>query len=78
MRDGQQNCVLVVDAEDSLEGILTGGDIKRWLSNRSTDASSSDSADVCFYLFLDDVTCKKLDIGVYMEHQMPVYCFSSM
>ncbi|KAL8509733.1 hypothetical protein ACS0TY_016805 [Phlomoides rotata] len=46
MCDGQQNCVLVVDAEDSLEGILTDGDIKRWLSNRSGDASSSDSGDV--------------------------------
>ncbi|KAI3466359.1 hypothetical protein Pfo_023022 [Paulownia fortunei] len=46
MRDGQQNCVLVVDTEDSLEGILTVGDIKRCLSKRSGDASNSDSADV--------------------------------
>lgn len=51
MRDGQQNCVLVVDAEDSLEGILTDGDIKRWLSNRSGDASNSDLVDVCLIVF---------------------------
>ena len=29
MHDKQQNCVLVVDLEDSLEGILTIGDIRR-------------------------------------------------
>ncbi|KAL3614753.1 hypothetical protein CASFOL_041510 [Castilleja foliolosa] len=46
MRDDQQNCVLVVDADDSLEGILTVGDIKRFLSKRSRDASNSDSVDV--------------------------------
>lgn len=78
MRDGQQNCVLVVDAEDSLEGILTDGDIKRWLSNRAGDASSSDPGDVCFYLFLSDLTYMKLDIGVSMEYQIPVCCFSLM
>ncbi|XP_059662308.1 chloride channel protein CLC-f [Cornus florida] len=38
MHDGQQKCVLVVDAEDFLEGILTYGDIKRFLSNKSGDA----------------------------------------
>ncbi|KAL0301009.1 UNVERIFIED_CONTAM: Chloride channel protein CLC-f [Sesamum radiatum] len=46
MRDGQQHCVLVVDAEDSLEGILTHGDIRRCLSQRSSDASVSESGDV--------------------------------
>ncbi|KAL6544605.1 hypothetical protein OROMI_023467 [Orobanche minor] len=46
MRDDQQNCVLVVDSEDSLEGILTVGDIKRYLSKRFADASNSDSVDV--------------------------------
>lgn len=56
MRDGQQNCVLVVDVEDSLEGILTDGDIKRCLSMRSVDASNSDYTDVCFYLFLEYCT----------------------
>ncbi|KAL7143003.1 hypothetical protein ABFS83_08G162100 [Erythranthe nasuta] len=44
MRDGQQNCILVVDSEDSLEGILTDGDIKRCLSKRYVaDTSSSNS-----------------------------------
>lgn len=49
MHNGQQNCVLVVDAEDHLEGILTFGDIKRFLSKNSSDASGSDSSvpDVC-------------------------------
>ncbi|KAK6133067.1 hypothetical protein DH2020_033106 [Rehmannia glutinosa] len=46
MREDQQNCVLVVDDEDSLEGILTVGDIKRYLSKRFGDASNSDSVDV--------------------------------
>lgn len=44
MHNGQQNCVLVVDAEDHLEGILTFGDIKRFLSKNSSDASGSDSS----------------------------------
>ncbi|KAK9268379.1 hypothetical protein L1049_000128 [Liquidambar formosana] len=38
MHDSQQNCALVVDAEDFLEGILTCGDIRRWLSRKSSDA----------------------------------------
>ncbi|KAL8147014.1 hypothetical protein AgCh_004653 [Apium graveolens] len=42
MHDGQQNCALVVDTEDHLEGILTFGDIKRSLS--ASGASSSDSS----------------------------------
>ncbi|KAM7499073.1 hypothetical protein LguiA_023487 [Lonicera macranthoides] len=41
MHDGQQHCVLVVDANDYLEGILTYGDIKRRLFKNSGDASSS-------------------------------------
>ncbi|WOG99860.1 hypothetical protein DCAR_0519216 [Daucus carota subsp. sativus] len=44
MHDGQQNCALVVDTEDHLEGILTFGDIKRSLSKNSSGASSSDSS----------------------------------
>lgn len=44
MHDGQQNCALVVDAEDHLEGILTCGDIKRSLSKNFSGASSSDSS----------------------------------
>lgn len=49
MQNGQQNCVIVVDAEDHLEGILTLGDIRRFLSKNSSDSSSSDSSvpDVC-------------------------------
>ncbi|KAA8527136.1 hypothetical protein F0562_008635 [Nyssa sinensis] len=44
MHDDQQNCVLVVDAEDFLEGILTHGDIKRFLSDESGDASADGSS----------------------------------
>lgn len=43
MKDGQQNCVLVVNGEDFLEGILTYGDIKRCLSKLSSDNSKGDS-----------------------------------
>lgn len=43
MKDGQQNCVLVVNGEDFLEGILTYGDIKRCLSKQSSDNSKGDS-----------------------------------
>ncbi|KAK3024331.1 hypothetical protein RJ639_043013 [Escallonia herrerae] len=52
MHDGQQNCVLVVDADDCLEGILTYGDIKRCLFKNSSHASSSESLiqDVSTYL----------------------------
>ncbi|XP_073118473.1 chloride channel protein CLC-f-like isoform X2 [Henckelia pumila] len=46
MSDGQQNCALVVDADDYLEGILTYGDIKRWLFKRSGDPSSWSTKDV--------------------------------
>jgi len=57
MHDSQQNCVLVVDKEDFLEGILTYGDIRRCLSQESTDPLKSDLVvlDVCikcpFYLY---------------------------
>lgn len=49
MHDRQQNCVLVVDAEDLLEGILTYGDIKRYLSKKFMESPESDSSlpDVC-------------------------------
>ncbi|KAI3769079.1 hypothetical protein L6452_00175 [Arctium lappa] len=46
MNDGQQSCVLVVDPEDHLEGILTYGDIKRGIFktlNKSSDSGSSTS-----------------------------------
>ncbi|KAK4276400.1 hypothetical protein QN277_019348 [Acacia crassicarpa] len=51
MDDSQQNCVLVVDDEDFLEGILTYGDIKRFLSKKTCDASVADSG------LLDELTC---------------------
>ncbi|QCD95323.1 chloride channel protein [Vigna unguiculata] len=41
MHDSQQNCVLVVDKEDFLEGILTYGDIRRCLSQESHDPLKS-------------------------------------
>ncbi|KVI10281.1 Chloride channel, core [Cynara cardunculus var. scolymus] len=41
MNDGQQSCVLVVDHEDHLEGILTYGDVKRGILR--TPNGSSDS-----------------------------------
>uniref|UniRef100_A0A5B6YJ89 Chloride channel protein n=1 Tax=Davidia involucrata TaxID=16924 RepID=A0A5B6YJ89_DAVIN len=44
MHDGQQYCVLVVDAEDFLEGILTYGDVKRFLSDKSGDGSEDGSS----------------------------------
>ncbi|CAL5201108.1 unnamed protein product [Lathyrus oleraceus] len=43
MHDSQQNCMLVVDEDDFLEGILTYGDIRRCRSEKSNDASMSDS-----------------------------------
>ncbi|XP_075494659.1 chloride channel protein CLC-f-like [Primulina tabacum] len=45
MTDGQQNCVLVIDAEDYLEGILTYGDIKRCFYKKSGDNSNWSAAD---------------------------------
>ena len=42
MNDNQQNCVLVVDDEDFLEGILTYGDVRRCLSKKSGDSSKSE------------------------------------
>ncbi|OWM85951.1 chloride channel protein CLC-f [Punica granatum] len=51
MLDGQQKCVLVVDNEDLLEGILTYGDIRRYLSKKSSKASNGDAA------YEDATTC---------------------
>ncbi|KAI5321454.1 PREDICTED: chloride [Prunus dulcis] len=51
MRDNHQNCVLVVDDEDLLEGILTFGDVRRFQSKKSSDTSKSDCG------FLDANTC---------------------
>lgn len=41
MHEGQQHCVVVVDDEDYLEGILTYGDIKRCLFKKSRHTSNS-------------------------------------
>ncbi|XVE50965.1 hypothetical protein DITRI_Ditri01bG0204800 [Diplodiscus trichospermus] len=43
MHDGHQNCVLVVDEDGFLEGILTYGDIRRCLSKKPGDVSKGDS-----------------------------------
>lgn len=54
MHDNHQNCVLVVDDEDFLEGILTYGDIRRYQSRKSTDTLKSDSRslDVCDDIYM--------------------------
>lgn len=58
MHDGRQRCVLVVDAEGYLEGILTYGDIKRSLFKNHGDSSDKDFSvtDVCALDFQYD-TC---------------------
>ncbi|KAG4176938.1 hypothetical protein ERO13_A11G276100v2 [Gossypium hirsutum] len=43
MHDSHQNCVLVVDKDDLLEGILTYGDIRQYLSKKQSDVSIDDS-----------------------------------
>lgn len=57
MKDNQQNCTLVVDDDDFLEGILTSGDIKRYLFKKYGDTLKGDSLSVCIvnawpFLFL--------------------------
>nr|DAD23746.1 TPA_asm: hypothetical protein HUJ06_025209 [Nelumbo nucifera] len=49
MHDCKQNCVLLVDTEDLLDGILTLGDIRRHESKISLDVQKGDSTtlDVC-------------------------------
>ncbi|PHT35476.1 Chloride channel protein CLC-f [Capsicum baccatum] len=42
MHDGRQSFVIVVNAEDYVEGILTYGDIKRSLFKNSSDSSNRD------------------------------------
>lgn len=58
MLDSKQNCVIVVDNENLLEGILTYGDIRRYLSKTPTDALTGDAAleDVCGYAMLPFLT----------------------
>ena len=41
MNDGQESCVLVVDREDHLEGILTYGDVKRGIFKTPNGSSES-------------------------------------
>ena len=43
MHNNEQNCVLVVNDKDFLEGILTYGDVRRYLSKKSSDVSNPDS-----------------------------------
>lgn len=43
MHDGQRNCVLVVDGEDYLEGILTYGDIGRYRHKKMGYSSTGDT-----------------------------------
>ncbi|CAA7407878.1 unnamed protein product [Spirodela intermedia] len=45
MHDNQKTCLLVVDAEDMLEGILTLGDVRRGVSRQSAETSSSPECD---------------------------------
>ncbi|XP_021905903.1 chloride channel protein CLC-f [Carica papaya] len=45
LRDSQQNCVLVVDDDDYLAGILTCGDIRRYVS-KNVDMGGSAALDV--------------------------------
>ena len=53
MHDNHRSCVLVVDDEDFLEGILTYGDVRRYQSRKSTDSLKSDSRflDVCDLIY---------------------------
>lgn len=51
MHNNEQNCVLVVNDKDFLEGILTYGDVRRYLSKKSSDVSNPDSR------FPDAITC---------------------
>ncbi|GMH05905.1 hypothetical protein Nepgr_007745 [Nepenthes gracilis] len=44
MHESRHNCVLVVDEEDLLEGILTYGDIKWCLSQKDDDAPGNESS----------------------------------
>ncbi|KAF9587206.1 hypothetical protein IFM89_039565 [Coptis chinensis] len=43
MHDSLQNCILVIDSEDLLEGIVTLGDIQRRVLKISSDASKGDT-----------------------------------
>ncbi|CAL5405186.1 unnamed protein product [Camellia sinensis] len=59
MHDNQQHCVLVVDAEDFLVGILTYGDIKRFLLTKSGDLSEGDSSLQDVYTCLVSSICTR-------------------
>ncbi|XVF70997.1 hypothetical protein PTKIN_Ptkin11bG0206600 [Pterospermum kingtungense] len=43
MHDSHQNCVIVVEEDDFLEGILTYGDVRRLLSRKPRDVIKGDS-----------------------------------
>lgn len=55
MHDNKESCVLVLDAEDLIEGILTLGDIQRGLFKESDNDPNSDSVvvDVCSFKILE-------------------------
>ncbi|XP_058114494.1 chloride channel protein CLC-f-like [Magnolia sinica] len=59
MHDAQQNCVLVVDAEELLEGIATVGDIQRALSKTSSDTTRNDSSLLDANTFLVSTVCTR-------------------
>ncbi|KAL6975112.1 hypothetical protein U1Q18_023907 [Sarracenia purpurea var. burkii] len=59
MHDNQQHCVLVVDAEGFLEGILTYGDVKRFLWRNSGDALEGDSILQDVYTCLVSSVCTR-------------------
>lgn len=53
MKDNQQNCALVADDGDFLEGILTNRDIKRYFFKKYGDSLKGDPLSVC----IDNVCC---------------------
>lgn len=83
MRESRQNCALVVDIEDLLEGILTAGDIHRRVYNISADVPNapkidSTAFDVCilnnffleiyFYIFILKILSTLLLIGILIYY----------
>jgi hypothetical protein len=56
MQEKQQNCVVVVDNEDFLEGIVTLGDLRRkgFVPSENSDSTQANSStlDVCKLLIL--------------------------
>ncbi|KAK2385865.1 chloride channel protein CLC-f [Trifolium repens] len=59
MHGSQQNCVLVVDEDDFLEGILTYGDIRRCRSEKSNNETSMSDSDVDVNTLLVSSVCTR-------------------